>query len=153
MKKCLCCPVAKVSIITIYCDSVLINSFTSCFRIIVCPKILLNQRLCRSENHKMPIRVIIKVINFEQRAFNNLKLINVLEPSPLKLIMNCCDGIYHVNGENLEVIFENISPLSVKTIDYFAYFPIGEEVNSDAYLQDECTKNIYFQNVFLRCDD
>lgn len=153
MKKCLCCPVAKLSIINIYCDSVLINSFTSCFRVVVCPKILLNQRLCRSEDHNMAIRVIIKIINYEQRAFSNLKLINVLEPFPIKLIMNSCDGIYHFNGKNIEVAVDNILPLSIKTIDYFAFFPVVKAVISDAYLQDECYKNICFQNVFLRCEN
>lgn len=137
--RCSCQTTTKVATVNFFCDSELLASASAYFNIILCPKILVSQRICKLEEQPLKIKIVLKVLNYETRCFQNIQLVNTITPTPATVSIEKCDGICKKEGNNIVIEFPCIPPLSVQTVELDAKLISGGEYSSIA-----CLREVYY---------
>jgi len=135
-----CSACVKASIVNLLKESKLICKNTAYFTVIKYPNISLTQRYCINE-FRNKIRIIIKVLNFENECYQNICLCNKIYPDNLNVIINKSSGEIIQENNSLIVRFPCIPPLSVQTVELEVEVRCCGEISSITCLK-ECISGI-----------
>lgn len=138
---CFCKYESCVNVVKAYENNNLIYTKDGYFQVVCLPRVHVNQRLINFDKEEKKVRIIIKLFNFEQFSFEDICLVNELDPLPINININRVDGIWCYQNGKLVVRFPEIKELTVYTIDYTVCFDSEGVVDSIIYIQDSLEYN------------
>lgn len=133
---CFCKHNPCVNLVRVYEGCELIYTKEGYFEIVCPPKVCVKQRIIAIDKSKKTVRLIIKLFNFERMNFENISLVNEIEPAPKNICVNHIDGLWRFENGKIIVSFPELEELSVATIDYTAYFESTDSIESSIYIKD-----------------
>lgn len=140
--KCFCKHSPCVNLVRIYERCKLIYTKEGFFEVVCLPKVCIKQRLNVVDKERRLVRVIIKVFNYERLCFENIRVVNEINPIPKDITINRIDGVWCYKDGILCICFPMIEELSVNTIDYLISLE-GDFIESSIYVQDKSVENVH----------